>query len=141
MDFEFKPGKLGYKTKDEINTDYEFDKATVTIDQNKLILSQEAIKALNASPGDRIAINYWTVNSWETFPLIGKAEMFSDSEGGNRLTKSKTVSFRGNQRDILKEYGTLFRVIPFNNYYKLEPIKIEEVDNFQEEKQDLENLT
>lgn len=66
--------------------------------------------------------------------------MFSDAEGGNRLTKSKTVSFRGNQRNVLKEYGDLFKIVPFNNYYKLEPIKIVEVDNFQEEKQDLENL-
>ena len=55
----------------------------------------------------------------ETFPVIGKSELFTDSTGGNRLTKSNTVSFRGTQREILLEYGKSFKLEPFKSYFKM----------------------
>lgn len=125
----------------ETITEYNVDEATVTVADNKLILSKEAVKALGGVAGDRITINYWTVNSETTFPVIGKSECFGDSTGGNRLTKSNTVSFRGMQRDILLEYGSFFKLIRFNNYFKMEKVNvISENDLLEEEERDLANL-
>lgn len=121
--------------------DYNIEEATVTVENNKLVLSKDAIKALNSVAGDRIAINYWTVDNATTFPLIGRAASFLDSTSGNRLTKSNTVSFRGVQRDILLEYGSFFQLVPFKTFFKLIPIEInEQKENLTEEEQDLNNL-
>lgn len=104
------------------NIEYNQNLATIKVENNRLVLSSEAIKALNAIVGDRITINYWNINKETTFPLIGKSELFSDPTNGNKLTKSNTVSYRGTQNKILKEYGSLFKLVPFKTYFKLELI-------------------
>ncbi len=141
LNIEVKPLTQVNDSKDITVVDYNVDEATVTIANNKLVLSKEAVKALGGVAGDRIAINYWTVDSTTTFPVIGKAEYFGDSTGGNRLTKSNTVSFRGMQRDILLEYGSFFKLVRFNNYFKMEKVEaISENDLLEEEERDLANL-
>lgn len=85
----------------------------IKIDDNKLVLSQDVINLLNVFPGERITINYYTVSPEETFPVIGKSELFTDATGGCKLTKSNTVSFKGNQRQTLLEYGDFFTIEPF----------------------------
>ena len=40
---------------------------------------------------------------------------------GNKLTKSNTVSFRGEQNKVLREYGTVFKMERFKDYFKLVP--------------------
>ena len=115
--------------------------AIVSIENNKLVFSDEALILMDANPGDRISIEYYTVDSEETFPVIGKSELFTDKTGGNRLTKSNTVSFRGIQREILLEYGEQFELEKFNNYFKMTKIeKIPENDDLREEESDLEKL-
>ena len=104
------------------NIKYNQNLATIKVENNRLVLSSEAVKAHNAIVGDRIAINYWNINKETTFPLIGKSELFSDPTNGNKLTKSNTVSYRGTQNKILKEYGSLFKLVPFKTYFKLELI-------------------
>ena len=107
---------------------------------NKIKLGQDAIKLLEATSGDRIQVNYWTVNNQETFPVIGKSEIFTDKDGGNALTKSNTVSFRGNQRTVLLEYGNMFELEDFKpGMFKLVPI-IPIQDNLEQEKKELDNL-
>ena len=141
LNIEIKPLTQVSGSKDITVVDYNVDEATVTVADNKLILSKEAVKALEGVAGDRIVINYWTVDSTTTFPVIGKSECFGDSTGGNRLTKSNTVSFRGTQRDILLEYGSFFKLIRFNNYFKMEKVEvISENDLLEEEERDLANL-
>ena len=141
LNIEVKPLAQASGLKDITITDYNVDEATVTVADNKLILSKEAVKALGGVAGDRIAINYWTVDNETTFPVIGKSECFGDSTGGNRLTKSNTVSFRGVQRDILLEYGSFFKLVRFNNYFKMEKVDvISENDLLEEEERDLANL-
>ena len=88
---------------------------TLLVLDNKLKLSDSAIALLNATANDRIAINYWPVNNEETFPVIGRAEVFTDRDGGNRLTQTNTVSFRGRQRDTLLIYGDQFTLEEFKN--------------------------
>lgn len=141
LNIEVKPLTQASGLKDITITEYNVDEATVTVADNKLVLSKEAVKALGGVAGDRIAINYWTVDNETTFPVIGKSECFGDSTGGNRLTKSNTVSFRGVQRDILLEYGSFFKLIRFNNYFKMEKVEvISENDLLEEEERDLANL-
>ena len=140
MEFNFKLETSKIPNLETI-TEYNVDEATVTVADNKLVLSKEAVKALGGVTGDRIAVNYWTVDNETTFPVIGKSECFGDSTGGNRLTKSNTVSFRGVQRDILLEYGSFFKLIRFNNYFKMEKVNvISENDLLEEEERDLANL-
>lgn len=104
------------------NIEYNQNLATIKVENNRLVLSPESVKALNATVGDRITINYWNIDKETTFPLIGKSELFSDPTNGNKLTKSNTVSYRGTQNKILKEYGSLFKLVPFKTYFKLELI-------------------
>lgn len=110
---------------------------TVQVLENKLQLSQAAIELIGAKSGDRLAINYWTVNNKETFPLIGKSEIFTDEDAGTKLTKSRTLSYKGQQMDVLKMYGDNFRIEPFKKgMFKLVSIK---EDTLEEELIDLEN--
>ena len=98
-------------------------KATVEVTDNKLIISDPALALLGANPGDRISINYYQESKEVKLPLISLSENFSDRLAGNKLTKSNTVSFRGNQRTILLEYGTVFELKEFkDSIYKLVPL-------------------
>lgn len=113
---------------------------TIEVLDNKLKLSDSALKKMGASADDRLSVEYWTVDNQTTFPIIGKSEVFTDSENGNRLTKSKTLSFKGQQRTILLEYGNFFRLEEFKeNMYKLVPINLEE-DDLKNEENDLSKL-
>ena len=58
LNIEVKPLTQVSDSKDIAVVDYNVDEATVTIANNKLILSKEAVKALGGVAGDRIAINY-----------------------------------------------------------------------------------
>lgn len=97
---------------------------TITLLENKLSFSKEAIDFLNVSAGDRIAVNYVQVTNKESFPVVGKSDAFVDPNAGNKLTKSNTVSFRGMQHTMLSQYGVEFTIELFKNkMYKLIKIK------------------
>jgi len=68
---------------------------------NKIELSQNVLDMLNAKPNDRITIGF-SPNNGLLQPLITK------DDNGNKLTKSKTFSYRGKMRDMLAQYGTTF---------------------------------
>ena len=124
-------------------TPTSIDDTVIQIVDNKLVLSKAAIETLGAVAGDRIAINYWQEKD-DIIPLIGKSENFTDSNGGNRLTKSNTVSFRGVQRELLLEHGSMFTLEEFKeNIFKLNPVKEntdDKDDELQDEKSDLKDL-
>ena len=50
----------------------------VELQKNKLCINESAKILLNAEAGDRISINYWTVNNQYTFPVIGFGSLFPD---------------------------------------------------------------
>ena len=58
LNIEVKPLTQVNSLKDITITDYNVDEATVTVADNKLVLSKEAVKALRGIAGDRITINY-----------------------------------------------------------------------------------
>lgn len=141
IQFDFDPETSEITNLRVVKVGEQVDDAIVTLDDNKLVLSKSARLLLGAIPNDRITVSYYTVSPEETFPVIGKSELFTDSNGGNRLTKSNTVLFRGTQREILLEYGKSFKLEPFKSYFKM--VKLEEEsdnDNLSDEELDLENL-
>lgn len=86
----------------------------VEVGDSKLILSPETIKLLLISYGDRIDVNYIQENN-QTFPVIGKSEVFSDPNSGNKLLKTNTICFKGTQRNILLKYGNFFKLEKIND--------------------------
>ena len=58
MEFNFKLETSKTLNLETTITDYNVDEATVTVADNKLVLSKEAVKALGGVAGDRIAVNY-----------------------------------------------------------------------------------
>lgn len=115
---------------------------TLQLQSNKLKLSQSAVRLLGAEPGDRLTINYWTVNNKETFPVIGKSSVFTDEDAGTKLTKSHTMSYRGQQLEILKLYGENYTIEPFREgMFKLSPIVEDSLDNEIMDLENTENLT
>lgn len=85
------------------------------VDENKLELTSSAINKLGAIAGDRISINYWTVDNQTTYPIISKSEVFTDGADGNKLTKKGTISFKGQQRTSLLKFGSLFTFSEFKD--------------------------
>lgn len=86
------------------------DLPIVKVEDNRLLLTKKAIELLEATYGDRINVNYVQVNNETTFPVIGKAFVFSDPDAGNKLSKTDSISFRGIQRTILTKYGQMFKI-------------------------------
>lgn len=116
---------------------------TLSVLDNKIKLSDNAIIMLKGKPDDRFIINYWMVNNSETIPVIGKSEIFTDKDGGNRLTNSNTISFRGKQRETLLIYGDYFTLEEFKDgMFKLIPIKSEndniDVENINKAQEELD---
>ena len=85
------------------------------VDDNKIELTSSAVNKLGAIAGDRISVNYWTVDNQTTYPLISKSEVFTDGADGNKLTKKGTVSFKGQQRTSLLKFGSMFTFSEFKD--------------------------
>lgn len=102
----------------------------IELGENKLIFSPKALELMNVGINDRITVNYITQNN-ETIPIIGKSSMFADPEGGNKLTRNNTISFKGMQHDVLNKYGQLFRIDALENQglYKMSPINDQIINN------------
>lgn len=84
------------------------DSNFIYLEDNKLVLSQELVNILDAVPGDRLIITFKEKDE-KYFPVISKSEIVADSNSGNKLTKSLTLSYRGKQQEELLIYGNKFR--------------------------------
>ena len=82
----------------------------ITLDPNKLILTQGAVDLLNICPDCRVDIKYKKKGK-ATVPIIGTDAVFG-TKSGNKLTKSNTVSYRGSANEKLATYGTTFKLEP-----------------------------
>lgn len=85
----------------------------VTLDSNKLILTQGAVDLLQVCEDCRIDIKYEKKDK-KAVPIIGTDAAFG-TKAGNKLTKSNTVSYRGAANEKLSAYGTVFRLKPTKN--------------------------
>ena len=82
----------------------------IKLDSNKLILTTGAVDLLQICADCRVDIKYKKKDK-TSVPVIGTDTAFG-TKGGNKLTKTNTVSFRGAANDKLAEFGTTFKLEP-----------------------------
>ena len=82
----------------------------ITLDSNKLVLTTGAVDMMKICPDCRVDIKYKKKNK-VSVPVIGTDEAFG-TKGGNKLTKTNTISFRGASNEKLSEFGTTFKLEP-----------------------------
>lgn len=102
LDIDLKTGKA--KILEIIKEDESLD-PEITLVPNKLMFNNAALHTLGASPGDEVSIQYVKLNDKLT-PLIFKSALLDIK--GNKITKSNTVSFRGEANQVLSSYGSTF---------------------------------
>lgn len=78
----------------------------IILEDNKYVLNSAAVLLLGVEPDDRLEIKFVHGD-----PVIGKNSAWG-TEGGNRLTKSFTVSCRGKGREELSSHGHIFDLVP-----------------------------
>lgn len=91
----------------------ETSEPQLTLEANKYILNQAAADLMGVKWEDRLDIQYQKVEGI-TFPVIGTNAAFG-SNGGNKLTKSLTVSCRGKANELLSKYGDVFTITKMKN--------------------------
>ena len=82
----------------------------ITLDSNKLVLTTGAVEYMKICTDCRVDIKYKKKEK-VSVPVIGTDAAFG-TKGGNKLTKTNTVSFRGAANDKLAEFGTTFKLEP-----------------------------
>lgn len=150
-DVDTTTGNITYIGKEEITVDTikktsttskKIDSNTeplVTLETNKLVLTQGAVDILDVCSDCRIDVKY-KQKGGITLPIIGTDQAFN-SKSGNKLTKSNTVSFRGAANEKLAAYGTIFKLEPSEDkgiYYMIGNKEIQET-KIPDEIIDIEN--
>lgn len=87
--------------------------AIITLESNKIIFNNKALADLKAEAGDRIVIKYEKSKDGNAYPIIGKDLDFDEEGTGNKITKSGSVSYRGQANTILANYGSEFNLEPY----------------------------
>lgn len=82
----------------------------ITLDPNKLVLTQGAVDLLQICADCRVDIKYKKKDK-RAVPIIGTDAAFG-TKSGNKLTKSNTVSYRGAANEKLSAFGTTFKLEP-----------------------------
>lgn len=118
-------GEMTYIGKDEITVDTaapakrqatkaakveENAEPLITLDSNKLVLTTGAVQLMNVCADCRLDIKYKKKDK-TSVPVIGTDAAFG-TKGGNKLTKTNTISFRGSANEKLAEFGTTFKLEP-----------------------------
>lgn len=151
-------GEITYIGKEEISVDTKATKSAtktstkasaakvdanpdpiITLDSNKLILTQEAVDLLQVCADCRVDIKYKKKDK-KAVPIIGTDAAFG-TKSGNKLTKSNTVSYRGAANEKLSAYGTTFKLEPTEDkgIYYLVGDKVQEENSVPDEIIDIEN--
>lgn len=88
----------------------------ITLESNKYILNKAAANLMGVQWEDRLDIKYQPIERGGLmFPIIGTDTSWK-TKSGNKLTKSLTVSCRGNANDLLSKYGDTFTVTPWKGH-------------------------
>ncbi len=146
-DINEQTGEIKYIGKEEIKVDTASTKRSVnksntkvesepiiTLESNKLVLTQGAVDLLQICEDCRVDIKYKKKNK-KAVPIIGTDSAFG-TKGGNKLTKSNTVSYRGAANEKLSAYGTTFKLEPTEDvgiYYLVGDKVQEETTDIPEE--------
>lgn len=151
-------GEITYIGKEEISVDTKATKSAtktstkasaakvdanpdpiITLDSNKLILTQGAVDLLQVCADCRVDIKYKKKDK-KAVPIIGTDAAFG-TKSGNKLTKSNTVSYRGAANEKLSAYGTTFKLEPTEDkgIYYLVGDKVQESNPVPKEIIDIES--
>lgn len=147
-------GEITYIGKEEISVDTKATKTTktsstakvdanpdpiITLDSNKLVLTQGAVDLLQVCEDCRVDIKYKKKDK-KAVPIIGTDAAFG-TKSGNKLTKSNTVSYRGAANEKLSAYGTTFKLEPTEDkgIYYLVGDKVQESNPVPKEIIDIES--
>lgn len=96
-------------------------------EEGKLIFNNRAIADMNLEAGDRVVIKYEQGDK-KLFPVIGTDLAFNEEGTGNKMTKSQTISYKGNQNMVLAEFGDEFTIEEYqDNIWKLITTKENEI--------------
>lgn len=130
LDVDIETGETVCVSREVINDDLKKEKFTttkkpkkekvenpdpcITLEDNKYILNTAAVKLLGVEPEDRLDIKYEKQGKGAMIPVIGTNEAFG-TKGGNKLTKSFSVSCRGKANEELSRYGNVFTITPHPN--------------------------
>ena len=94
------------KTTSKKKKEEESSEPQLILEDNKYCLNTAAVELLGVEPDDRLCIKYKKIGK-TAVPVIGTEEVFK-TKGGNKLTKTNTVSCRGKANEELATYGTIF---------------------------------
>lgn len=151
-------GEITYIGKEEISVDTKATKSAtktstkastakvdanpdpiITLDSNKLILTQGAVDLLQVCADCRVDIKYKKKGK-KAVPIIGTDAAFG-TKSGNKLTKSNTVSYRGSANEKLSAYGTTFKLESTEDegIYYLVGDKVQEENSVPDEIIDIES--
>lgn len=151
-------GEITYIGKEEISVDTKATKSAtktstkastakvdanpdpiITLDSNKLVLTQGAVDLLQVCEDCRVDIKYKKKDK-KAVPIIGTDAAFG-TKSGNKLTKSNTVSYRGAANEKLSAYGTTFKLEPTEDkgIYYLVGDKVQESNPVPKEIIDIES--
>lgn len=88
----------------------------ITLESNKYVLNRAAASLMGIEWENRLDIKYQPIEKGGLmFPIIGTDTAWK-TKSGNKLTKSLTVSCRGNANDLLSKYGDTFTVTPWKGH-------------------------
>lgn len=88
----------------------------ITLEANKYVLNKAAATLMGVEWENRLDIKYQPVEKGGMmFPIIGTDAAWK-TKSGNKLTKSLTVSCRGNANELLSKYGDTFTVTPWKGH-------------------------
>lgn len=105
----------------------------LTLEDNKYVLTTGAVELLGVEAGDKIDIKFQKIGK-QTIPVIGSDDAFG-TKGGNKLTKTNTVSCRGKANDELSAFGTEFTLEEHPNKKGLFILRGENTPNVTPEKE------
>ena len=103
-----KPAKRSTKKNKDVGPE-----PTLILEENKYTLNDAAIELLGVAPDSKIDIKYEKQGN-KMVPVIASDEVFG-TKGGNRLTKSNTVAYRGSKNEELSKFGTTFILVSHEN--------------------------
>lgn len=109
------------------------DTPIITREENRLVFNNRAMADMGLNETCRIVIKYEKEGS-KLIPIIGTDLAFSEEGSGNKMTKSQTISYKGNQNVVLAEFGSKFTITPYQDeIWKLTPLGEPEVAESVEE--------
>lgn len=118
--------------------DYAYE---IKVEDNKLQIYPPAMEKLKANTDDRLSVQYISLGVGKSAPVIGKAEVFTDKLDGNRVSSKGSMSFRGEKRETLANFGLYFNLEEYSpGIWKMVPVTIDEKADLTQEEQDLNAL-